>query len=121
MFLMEWPDWQGLKTTTLPSNLLQSCLAAVNYQGSCVNFVMDRRGDYTVCTARHRSNLAELTPTENLVLLHFASGLNHKKIAQLIGSSQNTIRSHIAHGYAKLGIHNKAALANLFSASSSVM
>ena len=115
MLMLEWPAWRAPKKTTLPNNLIQTCLAALNYQGANVDFVMARRGDYILCTPRRRSKLAGLTPTENLVLLQFSSGLSHKKIAQISGSSQNTIRSHIAHGYAKLGVHNKAELANLFS------
>ena len=115
MLTMEWPDWQDREQNKLPDQMIQACMAATSYAGSVVNFVMNRQGDYVVCVATRRSKLMVLTPTENFVLLRFASGLSHKKIAQITGSSQNTIRSHIAHGYAKLGIHNKASLANLFS------
>lgn len=115
MVSMEWPDWQTWEQSRLPNSLVQACMSAKNHEGSAINFVMLRQGDYVVCTARRRSKLLNLTPTENLVLMRFASGLSHKKIAQITGSSQNTVRSHIAHGYTKLGIHNKAALANLFS------
>lgn len=59
-------------------------------------------------------SLAELTGAQNDVARHFAAGLSHKQVARALGVSPNTVRTHLLHAYARLDVHDKAALAARF-------
>ena len=58
--------------------------------------------------------LPELTPAQNDVARRFAAGLSHKHIAREMKLSPNTVRTHLLHAYARLGVHDKVALAARF-------
>jgi LuxR family maltose regulon positive regulatory protein len=57
----------------------------------------------------HLKGLLEdpLTEQELRVLHLMMSDLNNKEIAQALGVSVNTIKSHTAHIYEKLSVHNR--------------
>lgn len=59
-------------------------------------------------------SLTDLTSTQNDVARRFAAGLNHKQVARELGISPNTVRTHLLHVYARLDVHDKAALAARF-------
>jgi DNA-binding NarL/FixJ family response regulator len=42
---------------------------------------------------------------------HYAQGLSHKEVAQLLRVAPNTVRTQLASVYRKLGIGDKATLA----------
>ena len=77
---------------------------------------MSGENDYILCHASRCDVPRVLTRAERVVASQFASGLNHRQIAEKLGVSQNTVRSHIAHAYEKLDVHDKAALANVLAA-----
>jgi predicted ATPase/DNA-binding CsgD family transcriptional regulator len=54
---------------------------------------------------------AGLTPTELTVTHHVAAGLTNPEIASRMFVSRTTIKTHLAHIYAKLAIANRAQLA----------
>lgn len=54
-----------------------------------------------------------LTPREIQVILSFARGRSIKGIAQDESISVNTVKSHIAHAYVKLGVHSRDELREL--------
>ena len=58
--------------------------------------------------------LPELTRTQNEVARRFAAGLSYKHIAREMNVSPNTVRTHLLNAYARLGIHDKLALATRF-------
>jgi TolB-like protein/DNA-binding CsgD family transcriptional regulator len=60
--------------------------------------------------------LSELSDRECLVATKFAQGMTHREIGEALFIASSTVRTHLAAIYRKLGIHNKAALANLFAA-----
>jgi DNA-binding CsgD family transcriptional regulator len=49
-----------------------------------------------------------LTPREEEVLALAAAGLSTTAIGHQLFLSRNTVKSHLAHAYAKLGAHNRA-------------
>jgi PAS domain S-box-containing protein len=51
--------------------------------------------------------LARLTRRESEVLQHLSAGLSNAQIAEALGTSATTVRNHIEHLLAKLGVHSK--------------
>ncbi len=47
---------------------------------------------------------AELSLREREVLQHLAKGLSNKEIARALSVSENTVKTHLANVYAKLGV-----------------
>ncbi len=52
-----------------------------------------------------------LTPTELEVVRHAASGLTNPEIAERMFVSRGTVKVHLSHVYAKLGLRNRAEVA----------
>ncbi|HEX4813914.1 MAG TPA: LuxR C-terminal-related transcriptional regulator [Nonomuraea sp.] len=57
-----------------------------------------------------------LTPTERSVVRLAAEGLNNPQIGARLFMSRSTVKTHLAHVYAKLGVANRAELAALATA-----
>ncbi|MBX3285208.1 MAG: helix-turn-helix transcriptional regulator [Actinobacteria bacterium] len=57
-----------------------------------------------------------LTPTELQVVAAVADGLNNPQIAARLLMSRSTVKTHLAHVYAKLGISSRAELAVIHAA-----
>jgi len=55
-----------------------------------------------------RRNFSDLSPAETRVLALLATGLSNRAMAARLGVSQHTIRSHVAHVYAILDLHNRS-------------
>ncbi|MBE7451359.1 MAG: response regulator transcription factor [Kofleriaceae bacterium] len=51
----------------------------------------------------------ELTPRELDVLELLALGLSYQAVAQTLGVTANTVRTHVRAIYAKLGVNSKTA------------
>ncbi len=64
-------------------------------------------------TLRPLAAIDRLTPREREIAEEIASGRTHKEIARELGLSPATIRNHTQAILAKLGLHNKAMLANV--------
>jgi DNA-binding NarL/FixJ family response regulator len=63
--------------------------------------------------ARHRpraepSALDQLTPRETEVLTLIARGLSNPELAEYLVVSEHTVRTHISHVFAKLGVRDRA-------------
>ena len=58
----------------------------------------------------HISGLGSLTPQEHKVLLLAAKGRTNGEIASELGVAQNTVKNHLAHIYAKMGVGNRTEL-----------
>jgi DNA-binding NarL/FixJ family response regulator len=73
---------------------------------------------YTAMTAasgraRARKLLAELTPRERDVLLELARGHSNARIGQTLFLSEATVKSHVSHVIAKLGVENRVQVATV--------
>lgn len=55
-----------------------------------------------------RPPAVELTPRESDVLRELATGLSNKEIANSLGVSEETIKTHVANLLGKLGVDNRA-------------
>ena len=57
-----------------------------------------------------------LTPAEKLVVQTLVTGLNRREIAEHLNISLNTVESHLACVYRKMGVHTApAAIAKCFN------
>ena len=99
---------------TAPEDLLEA-IAELHRGGSPMSGQIGR----LVVSAFHRAperagNLAQLTPAEDRVLRLIARGLLYKEIADELGISLGTVRTHIHHIYDKLHVHNRTEATNRF-------
>jgi DNA-binding NarL/FixJ family response regulator len=67
------------------------------------------RGEHTSAT----HGWASLSPVERQVVELASQGLNNPDIAQELFISRNTVKVHLSHAYAKLGVANRTELARL--------
>jgi DNA-binding CsgD family transcriptional regulator len=67
---------------------------------------------------RRQSDGGELTPSERRVVDLAAAGVANKQIASTLYVTVNTVEVHLAHAYAKLGVHSRSQLAKALSARS---
>jgi len=104
----EWPAFCG---RLLPDELLTALGRGQSWRGRLIEVTARREQHLLVCTARPVDAVALLTPAEAAVARRFAAGLSHKQIARELGVAPNTVRTQISRLYAKLQIHDKAALA----------
>jgi predicted ATPase/DNA-binding CsgD family transcriptional regulator len=65
------------------------------------------RGDHAEAT----HGLASLSPSERQVVEHAAHGLSNPDIARELFMARDTVKSHLSHAYAKLGVANRTQLA----------
>ncbi|MCV2368663.1 helix-turn-helix transcriptional regulator [Roseateles oligotrophus] len=108
----QWPDQAPhLRGRQLPPALLDALKRGVSYRGQQIEVSAKRQEHLWVCTARPLDSLALLTPGENAVARRFSAGLSSKEIARELGVAPNTVRTQITRVYAKLQVHDKAALA----------
>jgi DNA-binding CsgD family transcriptional regulator len=105
-------EWPGAGHKRVPGEVWDYWQRGLPYCGKNVEMEMHRRStEYILCLAKERVGSVILTPTERLVAQRFSAGYSHKHIAVQLSISRNTVRSHIASVYRKLGVHDKAALA----------
>lgn len=62
---------------------------------------------------RPSSGWASLTPTEQEVVALAVEGLSNPEIGERLFMSRGTVKTHLAHVYAKLGVANRTELASL--------
>lgn len=105
-------EWPGFTGDQLPPAVMDAWRGAHPYRGTKVEIRFREQDGCLFCIARPHAALDGLTKTEGIVARHFASGLNHREVAQTLGVSENTVRTHLKQAYSKLGVHDKAQLAN---------
>lgn len=65
---------------------------------------------------RPSTGWGSLTPTELDIVRLIIDGLNNPEVADRLFMSRETVKTHLSHVYAKLGIANRTELAALASA-----
>lgn len=105
----EWPESDGSR---LPQSALYAMPKSERYVGRAIEIVFRRIGSRILCRARSRHQQLNLTAREHQVAAYFAQGRSHKEVARLLHTSPNTVRAQLTQIYRKLGVNDKAALAN---------
>ncbi|MCV2360015.1 helix-turn-helix transcriptional regulator [Paucibacter sp. TC2R-5] len=104
-------QWADMGSRQLPLPLLDALKRGVSFRGQQVEVSARRQEHLWVCSAKPVDTLAALTPGESAVARRYAAGLSSKEIARELGVAPNTVRTQITRAYAKLQVHDKAALA----------
>lgn len=108
--LAEWPDWVG---PHLPAALMKT-LAGNNprrYTGRHTVVSVEKLDNLELLSARHISAIDVLSSRERAVAALFAKGADYRSIADTLHIAPTTVRNHIQHIYAKLGVSNKIEMA----------
>ncbi len=86
--------------------------AAGRLEPAAVEAVLEAAGHRRSRRAAHPSGL---TPRETEVLINVAYGRSNREIANVLRVSEKTVRNHVEHIYAKIGVTNRVG-ASLFAA-----
>lgn len=110
MMREEWPEWIGprLPVCLLPLEGEPQSRCEV---GTSLQMRMEGMAEKVLVRLRRRSPLDGLSPQERAVSTAYAHGKSHKEVARALGLSPATVRHHLRRVYAKLGVDDKAALA----------
>ena len=108
LLLHEWPQWSGPQ--------LPMALDPGGFEGKSLQVESSAVGDLCLLAARSRNLLPRLSPRENAVAQCFGEGKTYKEVARDLGMSPNTVRHHIRAIYSKLGVKDKARIAQLLHA-----
>jgi DNA-binding CsgD family transcriptional regulator len=107
--LQEWPDWQG---PALPSALRSAVREGRGtFDGRHITAVLQPDGGRVLLTLRACPSDHCLTPRERAVASAYAAGHSHKEVARQLGLSPVTVRGYLRLAYQKLGVNDKAQLA----------
>jgi DNA-binding CsgD family transcriptional regulator len=103
----EWPGWHG---PLLPAQLR---VKMGRHVGEQIVVSIEEINDLWLLRVRQRQPIDQLSQRELDVARRFAEGRSYHEIAGALYISPATVRNHLKNIYAKLGISDKAALANL--------
>lgn len=104
--------WAGVELTTreaLGDDLYDAAFAAgaALATDEAVAYVRRARGE----RKRPSRGWDSLTPTELMVVRHIAAGLTNRQIGERMFISAGTVKIHLSHVFAKLGIPSRSQLA----------
>lgn len=112
LMLAEWPEWKGPR---LPQELEEALWRGDDhrYAGRRTTITSEAAHNMQLLTVRARTAVDQLSPRERDVAVLFANGENFRAIADNLHIAPVTVRNHLRHIYAKLGITNKIELVRL--------
>ncbi|MBK5006927.1 helix-turn-helix transcriptional regulator [Pseudomonas sp. S32] len=105
LLLTEWPTWKGPK--------LPSAIIGQSYRGERIFVEASPIGDRFLLSAKSIPSFPQLSLRQNEVAVRFGEGMSYKEIARELGLAPHTVRHHIKNIYSKLGIRDKASIAQL--------
>lgn len=107
---LQWPQWPS---TRLPTCVLDGTFGSGGRgrSGRQIALGIERIGDLLFVRAHALLPAALLSSRERFVAASYGAGRSHKEVARELGLSPATVRNHLQHIYAKLGIGDKAQLA----------
>ena len=103
-------EWNGAASAVLPASAVAAMKEHGEYTGRTLRLRLSCEDNFMRCSATERTACELLTRAERVVALRYASGESYKEIAVELHVSENTVRTHLAHVYDKLGIHRKTDL-----------
>ncbi|KMY67064.1 hypothetical protein AAU61_14100 [Desulfocarbo indianensis] len=115
LLLAEWPGW---KAPMLPKPLVSwlSAPGQPDYKGKRLALSADLLEDLILLQGQPSGAASLLTPREEQVARHYASGMTYLELAGELGVSPSTVRRHLESIYKKLGVSNKIGLAQALDA-----
>jgi DNA-binding CsgD family transcriptional regulator len=105
---LEWPGWRGPR---LPSALAANEVERLPLERIVV--ITTKLDDLLLVRVRRRAAVDQLSARELDVARRYAEGHGYQDIAAMLHIAPATVRNHLKNIYAKLGVGDKAALANL--------
>ncbi|MBL8623179.1 MAG: helix-turn-helix transcriptional regulator [Myxococcales bacterium] len=106
----EWPAWRG---PDVPAPIVPILATpGARFVGAAVVVTGGAVGALRLLTVRGITALDRLTAREAEVARRFGQGASHVAIATALGIAPATVRNHVQAIYRKLGVGDKAALAN---------
>lgn len=111
LLIEEWPDWSSPKLPEEMAEIIRS--GAMRVDGKRVSGEVFPTGKLLAITLRKRSPIEALRQREREIAMAFAEGKSYKEVARSFSISPATVRHHLRNVYEKLGVSDKAALANL--------
>lgn len=110
LLLQGWPQWSG---PALPVPI-----EAGEHTINQLHLSISRAGDLFLIAGRQQNLLETLSPREHEVAQSFGEGKTYKEVARELGVAPNTVRHHIRSIYSKLGVKDKARIAQLLRSDS---
>ncbi|OBG29521.1 HD domain-containing phosphohydrolase [Mycobacterium sp. 852002-51057_SCH5723018] len=101
---MEPRPYRDPRDVEAAARRLRSEAARGRLDGDAVEVVLEAAGHPP---SRRAARPAGLTRREAEVLLHVARGLSNREIASALWISEKTVRNHVEHIYAKIGVSNR--------------
>jgi DNA-binding CsgD family transcriptional regulator len=110
----EWPDWSP---PVLASDLLECMRRSPErrFVGRRISVTAALAHGMLFLLAKENGAVERLSPAQLEVATLIASGLSYKEVARRLTISPATVRNQLHDSYVKLGINNKAALAQRLS------
>lgn len=107
----EWPAWRG---PWLPAALLGTPAGVVpRYHGNHLLVEVTGVAEQLLVTLTRHGPSDRLSRQERACAQAYAQGASHKEVARQLGLAPATVRHHLREAYAKLGVQDKAALAQV--------
>ena len=107
-----WPAWHGSR---LPDALARCVVEGRAFKAKALTVDVRQSDNLRFLEVKARSPLDRLTAREGEIVTRYAHGETYSAIAAGLALSPATVRNHISHCFKKLGVTNKAELANLLS------
>lgn len=109
------PDWTG---PALPTELRKPLRGRVDGERAALGLHLRvaRAGDHVVLRLREPLPVDRLSPAEQRIAEHLASGLTHTQIASRLELAPSTVRNHLHAIYRKLGVTNRVQMVNALHA-----
>lgn len=107
-----WPGWHA---SVLPQALAKCVVQGRAYITKALTIDVRPNDNLRFLEVKANSLLDRLTARESEIVARYAGGETYSAISAALALSPATVRNHISHCFKKLGVNNKAELANLMS------
>jgi two-component system, NarL family, nitrate/nitrite response regulator NarL len=102
---------KGIVLKEMAPRLLVQCIRAVHAGGEWLDIAPVGRALGQLLSREANERALNLTDREREVIRFVSKGLPNKDIASELGISEGTVKIHVHHIYAKLGLSNRVELA----------
>ena len=107
--------WPKRKSNLLPDTLAKCVVEGRAYESKSFAIELVPSENLRFLRVRSGSVLDKLTAREIEIIKRYAAGETYSEIAHVLKLSPATVRNHISHVFAKLGVKNKGQLGSLLA------